>query len=186
MKIIKYTKFNESVKNLFEKDLYLKNKYKKQVWDLLQNAYSEQGGIKGNGFNSPDEMLEIPFWKIDIIEGKVIAIFMYKFIKVNDVKIRKLVALGISRDNLDIGRLKLRNIMKKEFNRSIFETSLSFENYILRNFPDEYNNYILSVEEASNILQDKEIVKISDTRYRRMIGGYYHEKVMMGTIKERY
>jgi hypothetical protein len=185
MNILKYKKFNESVSNLFEKDILTKKKYMNQVWDLLQDAYSEQGGIKGNGFSSPDDMLNIPFWKIDVVDDKVVAVFMYKFIDVNDIKIRKLIALGISRNNLDIGRLKLKNIMKKEFDRSIFETSLSFENYIIRNFPDEYNSYIFNVDDVKKIL-NKDIIVVDNHRYIRYIGDDYYAKVMLGTVKEKY
>ncbi len=178
--------FNESVRNLFEYDVQIKRKYMDQVWDILQDAYSGQGGLIANGFGTPEEMLNIPFWKLDIIDNKVNAVFMYKFIQVNNVYIRKLIAIGISRDNVDVSRLKLKNMMKREFNRSIFEVSLLLENYIIRNFPDEYKKYIFTVEQVKSILKGKEIIPIDEFRYERLIGNTYTKKVMIGTIKEKY
>lgn len=52
---------NESYKNLTSKEE--KEKYAKEVYSLLQSAYSKIGGLKGNGFQSKEDMIEkIPFW----------------------------------------------------------------------------------------------------------------------------
>ena len=54
---------NESYKNIT--DHSEKEKYAEEVFNLLQRAYAKIGGLKGNGFQSPEDMIEkIPFWKL--------------------------------------------------------------------------------------------------------------------------
>ena len=63
----------ESYQNIFDEET--KRKYANEVFELLQNAYSKIGGIKGSGFSSPEDMIQnIPFWKLFIYKGKVIYI----------------------------------------------------------------------------------------------------------------
>lgn len=134
-------------------------------------------------------MLSIPFWKLDIVNGNVLAVFMYKFKKESsgDGELRKLVALGISRNHdAKLAKTKLSNIMKDEFSRSILEVSGNMENYLKRDFPSEFKKYILTVDEAKAILPKDEIIPINNHLYRRKIGEHFHEKLMLGTKKERY
>lgn len=178
----------ESVQNLQESDRKQKEKYSSQVWKILQEAYESQGGIKGSGFNSEKDMINIPFWKLDIVDDTVLAVFMYKFKKeMPDTRpIRKLVALGVSNENRDLGRIKMQNIMKMEFGRSIIEISGLMEGYVKKNFPQEMSKYILTVDDAKRILPNDDIVQIDKHKYNRKIGGEYHEKIMLGTIKTKY
>lgn len=181
---------NESVKNLLEtKDEKLKIKYTDQVWDILQKAYETQGGIKGNGFKTKQDMLNIPFWKLDVVDEKVLCVLMYKFNKTetNDVSVRKLCALGtvIDEDRV-VSRVKLKNILKVEFGRSLMEVSGLLEGYLEKNFPAEYKKYMIPVEEVAEIMFDDEIKPIDKYRYYRSIGGEDHEKVMIGTSMSRY
>ena len=183
---------NESVKNLLsENDNKLKRKYMDQVWNILQTAYKSQGGIKGNGFKSKEDMLNIPFWKLDIVDDKVLAVLMYKFKPVdsdNELSdVRKLCALGIVVDeDKDIARIKLKNILKKEFERSIMEVSGLLESYLIKNFPDEYKKYLIPVEKVELILFLDVINPIDKYRYYRIIGSENYEKVMLGTTKRKY
>lgn len=84
------SELNENYKNfILNKDM--KEKYKNEVWDLIQDSYSAIGGIKGSGFSSPDDMIEnIPFWKVYTKNNKVLMVVLYK-----EKSGRKLVALGI-------------------------------------------------------------------------------------------
>jgi hypothetical protein len=106
---MKFAEFlNEKYLNLFTntKDVISRNEYKDEVYELLQKAYKDIGGIKGNGFNSADDMVKnMPFWKIAKVKGKIVAIILYK-----DKNGRKAVAMATdgSRD----GILKLKDILK--------------------------------------------------------------------------
>ena len=117
---MKFTEFlNEKYLNLFinTKDVISRNEYKDEVYELLQRAYKDIGGIKGNGFNSDDDMVKnMPFWKIAKVKGKIVAIILYK-----DKNGRKAVAMATdgSRD----GILKLKDILKNELSRSYMEAS---------------------------------------------------------------
>lgn len=179
---------NESVQNFFEHDIVQKKKYAQQVWDILQEAYKSQGGIKGNGFNSIDDMLNIPFWKLDIVDEQVVCVFMYKFKKESpsDGNLRKLVALGISRQHADVARKKMSNILKQEFSRSILEISGLMLDYVEKKFPEELKKYLMTAEDAMKVLPNDDIVPIDKFKYNRMIGGHYHEKIMLGSKVERY
>jgi hypothetical protein len=47
-----------------------KERHKDAAYDMLQQTYASIGGIKGSGFNSPDDMVEnIPFWKLAFKDG---------------------------------------------------------------------------------------------------------------------
>ena len=180
---------NESVQNLFESDKAKKLKYMDQVWSILQDAYHSQGGIKGSGFNSPEDMLNIPFWKLDVINDEVLAVVMYKFKEIGTVdgNVRKLVALGtkFDRERKDLISKKLYNIVKAEFFRSLFEISGLAEQYFVKNFPDLVKKYIKTYDEAVAILNDDELRKVDNNRYERKIGGHWHEKILLGTISKR-
>lgn len=189
-----FVNLNESVKNLFETtaDIKLKQQYTDQVWDILQEAYSSQGGIKGSGFRTKEDMLNIPFWKLDIVNGKVLCVIMYKYTPTETDKgnLRKLCALGIAFDaDRNLGRLKLKNIIRQEFNRSIMEVSGLMESYIIKNFTSEYNKYKISIDEVRNILFDDDIISINKNekyRYYRLIGNENYEKIMLGTKQKRF
>ena len=47
---------NESYKNLTSRED--KEKYAEEVFSLLQSTYSKIGGLKGNGFESKEYMIE--------------------------------------------------------------------------------------------------------------------------------
>ena len=59
--MIRFDEFlSENYKNLTS--IEDKQKYKEQVWDVLDKSYQYIGGIKGSGFESIDAMLNnIPY-----------------------------------------------------------------------------------------------------------------------------
>lgn len=183
---------NESVKNLIGVNSNsIKKLYIDQVWDILQKSYASQGGIKGNGFKNKEDMLTIPFWKLDIVDGIVMCVLMYKFTptEINNKSFRKLCALGINDETLEIKKLartKLRNILKYEFERSLMEVSGLLENYLIKNFPIEYEKYLIPVKEVEKILYKDDIIELDKYRYYRIIGDEYYEKVMLGSKKLKY
>lgn len=188
-------KLNESVKNLLDTNSTsrkLKIKYTDQVWHILQEAYKSQGGIKGNGFKSKEDMLNIPFWKLDIVDDIVLCVVMYKYTPTTTnnvmVNVRKLCALGTIPDlNFkDLSRVKLKNILKNEFERSIMEVSGLMENYLIKNFPADFKKYSIPVEMVKKILYLDDITPVDNFRYLREIGGEDHEKIMLGTKHYKY
>jgi len=182
------TPLNERILNLFNKDTEKREEYAEEVFNLLQLSYKSQGGIKGSGFKSPEDMIKkIPFWKIVRKDGKIVAGVMYK-----DKGGRKSVASFT--DGTSIGKDALIDIKKDDFNRAFVEMSgraLGFSKKILG--LDHILKYAKTPEEASKILgtelqpvpDDDENIKFSpelkDYFYQREIGGKLHTKIMIGT-----
>lgn len=158
---------------------------------MLQKAYAKIGGIHGNGFSSPDDMVRfVPFWKIDRRGERILSVVLYK-----DKGGRKSVACAT--DGTAEGKASLARIVKDEVtqNRSYGERSgplLSFAKAQLPEGALEAN--ALAYKDAEKILgepirrppaDDPEILKhpeLKDKFYQRMIGGEWHTKVMMGTV----
>lgn len=172
----------ESYKNLIltDDDMKLKEKYKDEVYELLKKAYEKIGGVKGNGFNSPDDMVKnIPFWKLNIKNGKVVFVAMYK-----DKFGRKLVALGT--DFSTEGKKTYKDFIQQELisGRSWGEISDDLLKSIMRNYPDLLNNVKMKSKDAKEILKrlgdDAEIV--DDYFYKREIGGEKHTKLAFGKL----
>lgn len=122
----KYIK--EGYSNFIGKDSITdKQKWVDRVWDMLQSAYDDIGGIKGSGFTDKQDMIDnIPFWKIFHRGDKLIAVVMYK-----DTNGRKLVALGT--DKSSAAKKILSNIFKEALNVSYGEYSGKLLNSIVKN-----------------------------------------------------
>jgi hypothetical protein len=187
---------NESYVNAF--DTETKEKYKDQVWKILQSSYKAIGGIKGNGFGSPDDMVaKIPMWKMDVYNGKVSAVTLYK-----DKNGRKSVACGT--DGSDRGKAKIKDMIKNELMRSYGEKSKSALGTLLKLYPeDALKPFLKTPAEAERILKDDEVIAIKNLKsseipddakmtlqkypyikdygYVREIGGDMVFKVMIGT-----
>lgn len=74
------------------------------------------GGIKGKGFNTPEEMLQFPMWKMGVRDGTVHAVIIYK-----DSGGRKSVAIGT--DGSEQGAWFINDAYKQELSRSYGEKS---------------------------------------------------------------
>lgn len=99
------------------KDVDERNKYKDEVYDLITRAYASIGGIKGNGFNSADDMVDnLPMWKLVKKDNQIVAGRMYK-----DKNGRKSVASFT--DGSRAGIIELAKIFKIEGSRSYTEIS---------------------------------------------------------------
>ena len=187
---MKFAKFlNEKYLNLFTntKDVISRNEYKDEVYELLQKAYKVIGGIKGNGFNSADDMVKnMPFWKIAKVKGKIVAIILYK-----DKNGRKAVAMATdgSRD----GILKLKDILKNELSRSYMEASSNALRFAIKFLGVELlKKYAISIDDVKQLLHDDEILEgsekyktdypdLADYFYSRKIGSSIETKIMIGT-----
>lgn len=178
--------------------LSIKEKYKDDVWSMLQKSYAPIGGIRGSGFESADDMVKkIPMWKIATKNSVVRAVVLYK-----DKNGRKSVAVGT--DGSPEGLSLLNDIFKNDIKRSYGEKSKAalgtimklipwqvLEPYIVT--PDQVaemnpNNRIISVTDVPNddLPTDAKITlrkypKLENYGYLRDIGGNLVFKVMIGT-----
>lgn len=152
-----------------------KEQYAQDVWDMLQAAYKQIGGIHGSGFESTDDMVDkIPFWKMVRRNGKIIAVQMYK-----DSGGRKMVAMAS--DGTREGKEELAKILKHDFERSYGEVSDAAEKFVMKHFPEAFKTFRIPATVAGRIL-GKEVVPSKDGyHYTREIGGQHHEKIMLGT-----
>jgi len=174
LKEILKTMLNEKILNL--KDEKEKEKYAKIVYDLLQKAYAKIGGIKGSGFESPEDMIKkIKLWKIYRKDGKIIAGLMYK-----DKGFRKRVA--IFTDGTKEGKQALKIMLRDDFERSVVEVSGPSLKFIKRNFPDLFEKYKIPCKEAEKILKEKLDCE-DEYFYVRDINGNKLRKILLGTVK---
>jgi len=166
----------EKVNNAKTTDRKTKLEFIDAVWEHLQNSYKSIGGIKGSGFNSKEDLLNIPLWKIYEVNGEVKAGLLYK-----DKGSRKTVA--VFTDGSKIGREKLTELLKADFKRSSIEVSHSLLNFIERRMPSLFKKYTIPTKYVADLLK-KDITIIDDTYYMRKIGGEMIRKVMLGTTKK--
>ena len=134
-----------------------KDQYKDEVFDLLQKSYANIGGIKGSGLESPENMKSIPFWKLAIKNGKVVAVVLYK-----DKNGRKAVATG--NDGTITGKRAIQDIVANEPNRSYAEKSkaaLGFLLKVLKKQEISPEDYLIEPDQASAIL-NKEVIPVAD------------------------
>lgn len=172
----------ESYVNLIDDSNKLK--YIDQVWEILQDSYASQGGIKGKGFSNKQDMIEnIQFWKLFTKNDIVYCCVLYKF----KDGIRKTVALGINRDpeHINVSRKYMHQMLKQEFTRSLMEVSGQLVQYLKKNFKDLVYKYSIPVEKVSGII-NKEITPIDSFLYSRNINGHEEVKQLIGTINKKY
>jgi hypothetical protein len=138
-----------------DRDVDKKEKYKQQVWDILQTSYAPIGGIKGDGFKSPDDMVQnIPFWKMVVKDGVVHVVVMYK-----DKGGRKSVAVGTNGSHY--AKKELQNIFRKDIERAYGEKSKSALGAMLKTIPWEVlQHFMKTPKEVQKILKDDEIIPL--------------------------
>jgi hypothetical protein len=155
---------------------------------MLQTSYAPIGGLKGTGFNSPQDMIDnIPFWKLVRKDEKIVAAVFYK-----DKQGRKSVAACT--DGSKEGKTALASIKKEDFDRAYGEVSDRMLMFLKKNLPPEYfKKYVISYAQATKLSSDElrvppkndhEIQQhpdLADYFYQRKIGGEWHTKLMMGT-----
>ena len=142
-----YSNFIGSSDNTLEN----KKKWADQVWDMLQRAYEDIGGIKGSGFSNKEDMIDnIPFWKIFHRGEHLIAVVLYK-----DTRGRKLVAIGTDRSQQS--KKILSNIFKEALKVSYGEYSGKLLSAIVKNVSyEKLEPYLLDPLYVKKLL-DKEI-----------------------------
>jgi hypothetical protein len=188
---------SESYVNLFQRDRDQREQYKDEVWNILQKSYLAIGGIKGKGFSSPDDMMNLPMWKLGVRDGQVRAVIMYK-----DRGGRKSVAVGT--DGSPEGAWFISDMFKNELSRSYGEKSKAALGKLMKMFPfDVLEPFLVSPERVAEMQSDDYVIPIAsvqqedwpsdaqmtinkypqlvDYGYLRDIGGSMTFKVMLGT-----
>lgn len=172
----------ESYKNILKNEHDNRQRYATDVWEILQDSYKEIGGIKGNGFKSIEDMIDnIPLWKLCVRGGEVTAVMMYK-----DNHGRKSVAMGT--DGSAMGKKDLANMLRDEYKTKrayaeISGGSLKFHQKLLG---AEFESIRLPSEKAIDIFGTDEIKLVDEYNYKRLIGGKWIDKVMVGTIDAEF
>jgi hypothetical protein len=172
-----YRELNEVFHNFLPKDIEKKKAHSKEVFDLVQKSYSDQGGIKGSGFSSPDDMVKnIPMWKVAKKDGKITSVALYK-----DTHGKK-----------HAGEMMSSDLRHNRSHMEISGKSLSF----LKKTTD-ITPHLHTFDSAKKFHKsrgdeifrpsddDKEVVRhpeLKDHMYSRMLGGQLHTKVMMGYL----
>lgn len=171
-----------------------KQKWADRVWDMLQAAYDDIGGIKGSGFSNKEDMINnIPFWKIFHRGEKLIAVVLYK-----DTNGRKLVALGTDKSNA--AKKILSNIFKETLKVSYGEQSGKLLNLVVKSVSYERLEPFLLEPIYVQKLLDKQIYppipkklnamdaetynkfpKLHKYFYMRDFGGKSYLKICLGT-----
>lgn len=178
----------ESYKNLFSAKE--KRPWASEVFSMIQAAYESQGGFKGGGFGSAEQMIEqITFWKLAVVSGKVVACKLYK-----DKDGRKSVAAAT--DGSKIGRQKLVEMVIQDLlaGRAYSEVSgkaLSFYARLM-----DLEKIAVPVDKVKAKLSGEEIIPAPEDDievqrwpglkqffYRRKLGaGGWHTKIMLGNV----
>ena len=147
------------------------------VYNLLQKAYADIGGLKGNGFRDINDMVQnIPFIKIYRISTEIKGVIAYK-----DKQGRKIVALGT--DGSSEGRKFIISVFRDQLlqGKAYIEASNKCIRFIEKIFtPAELKCIIIKPDTAQQILPDDKIEPIDDEEYARDIGGHMHPKKMLG------
>lgn len=132
----------------------VKQRYLDQVWDILQQSYAPIGGIKGKGFESPEDMLNLPMWKMGIRDGRVRAVIMYK-----DKNGRKSVAVGT--DGSEEGQWFVNDIFKNELSRSYGEKSKAALGKMMKTYPfDVLEPFLVSPDRVAEMNPQDRVIPI--------------------------
>jgi hypothetical protein len=188
-----FRKMNESFHNFLPGDVDKKTSHAKEVFDMVQKSYADQGGIRGTGFGSHTDMIEhIPLWKVSKQGGKVNAVALYK-----DSQGRKRVATAT--DGTDAGKKAAGDIVGNDLkqHRAHMEISGKSLSFIKKLMP--ITDHLHSYDSAEKfhksrgdtitrpLPDDKEVLRhpeLKDHMYSRMIGGHAHTKVMLGSLNK--
>ena len=150
-------------------------KYKDEVWDLVESSYAAVGGYPGM---DKDKLIEdASMWKLVTRGGRVVAMVGYtdkyggrkSFVSASDGTIE--------------GKKDLFSIWKEDVDmtdRGVFgEVSGKVEKKKLA-----LGAVPIPAEEAQKLLSDKPFLEINEDgfHYTRMIGGEPHEKLMVGYL----
>lgn len=179
----------ERVLNLFS--AREKEPFASEVFEILNRSYAKIGGITGNGFRSPEDMIQnIPMWKLVRKNGEIVAAALYK-----DKNGRKGVAFGTNgtAEGKKAAKMLVKDSMTQ--NREWKEVSGAAWGFALKTLGmKEMKRKVIPIEKVKLLLPDDEIIPAlgkdpeirSDDPFRehyymRKIGGEFHTKIAVGT-----
>ena len=173
-----------------------KEQYVDAVWDMIQTSYAGIGGIRTNGFQSKEAMMQLPFWKVATVNGKPVAVTIYK-----DKGGRKSVASAT--DGSEEGKKKIADMMKNELSRSYGEKSKGALGLMLKSHPPEViKRFLIPPKEVAKMSKGDIVIPIKgykgdlpddakmtlskypflkDYGYLKDFGGKMLFKIMLGT-----
>lgn len=179
---------SESYKNLFT--AADKQKYADEAYAQVIAAYEPLGGIHGSGFESVEDFIEnIPFWKLNVKNGKILAASYYK-----DKGGRKRVAVSSDRTKEGkkvLARMMIDDLVQERSYGEVSGPSLAFLVKVIGY--EEVKKYVLPLEKVSKVLKsriepaakdDPEVINhpaLKDYFYEREIGGELKTKIAVGT-----
>ncbi len=180
---------SESYHNMIGDD-EKKHKYKHEVFHLLQKSYEKIGGIHGNGFKDPDDMVKnIHMWKIHKHQGKVVAATMYK-----NKNGRKSVAVatdGSEHGKAALGKMKRDDV---KHGRTWGEMSGAALSFTKKQVGGDIRPHAIHYHDAAKLHghedpirrppeTDPDVVRhpeLKDHFYQRRIGNEWHTKIAVG------
>jgi hypothetical protein len=169
----------ETYVNLFLSDRAERERYKDEVWEILQQSYAPMGGIKGKGFSSPEEMVEkMAMWKLVRRQGRIVAVKLYK-----DKNGRKSVAAGT--DGTPEGKAELAKIMQDDVlqGRSYSEASENVVRFARKKLGDDLVDAALIPAEVAQQIDNRiQLIPGEKYWYHREIGDKLARKIMMGSV----
>lgn len=185
---MKFTEFlTERYLNFFIADKAEREKYKDEVYDLIQKAYANIGGIKGSGFESADDMVEkIPMWKLIKRNGKIVAGSLYK-----DKNGRKSVC--VFTDGQRSSKIDLAKLMNDDGDRAYKEVSSKALAFTIKSFGlKAIKEQAIPVKDVKALMPDEEYgepdkayleeyPELAEFFYARKIGGSMETKIALGT-----
>lgn len=166
--------------------------HKHELFGMLKKSYESIGGIHGNGFNSPDDMVnKIHMWKLHKKNGKITAATLYK-----NKNGRKGVA--VATDGTEEGKTHLSNMMHQEAHRAWGEKSGRSLSFFKRTSPSHsIIHHAIPYDTAKTLHDDEirrpphddpEIIRHPELKhhfYQRRIGdgpnAEWHTKIAVGT-----
>jgi len=180
MKIYEIT-LTETYTNLLPGDDEKKLHYAEEVYAMLQRAYADIGGIMSKGFRNPEDMLNIPMWKIFRRGNDIKTVAMYK-----DTGGRKVAA--VATDNSIDGKKHLAQMMKDDIlrGRAFMEISDKFLVFLEKQLGKEVlYSMAIPTDQVIAYFEPKgqEIRPIDEYEYERLLhGGKWKKKIMIGTL----
>ena len=170
------TPLNESIKTLFADDERLA--IADEVLSMARENYKRAGGIKGDGVNSPEELVaSTKLWKIIRRNNKMIGGILYK-----DRGGRKGVLMF--HDKSDQAKRDIAKLIEDDLrlNRAFYEVSANILAWLNKYF--DYKKYLVPSNRVGQMLAGKDVKPIDDFAYNRNIGGQGHPKYMLGNVQQ--
>lgn len=177
-KLLDIKRIDESIKNIDVKNNpKMVDKFKDDVWEILQDAYEPIGGIEG--CNSIEELIrDSDLWKVRTVDHDVVAVTVYTKKRGG----RKIQYLGGEKKylyELIWEDMNAPGALGQD-NRQVWIEVDDKLRHIFKKYGDAPD---VSPEDAKRMLPDKEFLRVNDDgSYERVIGNNLHKKYMVGHL----